>query len=331
MSLQYFEGAFKYRSAIMGLAMLSIIFFHQNYVHFLPFPIFHRIGYWGVEIFLFLSGMGMVNALQRYTLSHAYERRFHRILPSCMVIGTGKYLSFLLIGAPLALMGEKLHMGWWSVFSFDLWFIYAILAYYILTPVLFIAIVSHPKISLLTILGIHMVTVFLWKEQIGHDWFNPLGVFVWIIDRLPVFCIGMYLTVYQEKVDKKTLIISILFLLISICCCLHPIIKRHTIPYISLFLTLATPSMIWLCIIVLRKTYTPLVKLISFIGTYTLEIYLIHEYLLFTMRTLYQAHCNFIMLLLIIAASCAIAHLSRVFIHLVHTFILKTIHRKTMT
>ena len=215
MSLQYFEGAFKYRSAIMGLAMLSIIFFHQNYVHFLPFPVFHRIGYWGVEIFLFLSGMGMVNALQRYTLSHAYKRRFHRILPSCMVIGTGKYLSFLLIGAPLALTGEKLHMGWWSVFSFDLWFIYAILAYYILTPILFIAIVNHPKISLLTILGIHMVTVFLWKEQIGHDWFNPLGVFVWIIDRLPVFSIGMYLTVYQEKVDKKTLVISLLFLLIS--------------------------------------------------------------------------------------------------------------------
>ena len=310
----------------MGLAMLSIIFFHQNYANFLPFPVFHRVGYWGVEVFLFLSGMGMVNALQRHALSLAYKRRFRRILPSCMFIGTGKYLSFLLIGAPIALVGEQLHMGWWSMFSIDLWFIYAILAYYILTPILFIGLVSHPKISILTILGIHLITVILWKEQIGHDWFNPLGVFVWVIDRLPVFCMGMYLTIYQEKVEKKTLVISTLFLLISLCCCLHPVIKRLTIPYISLFLTLATPSIVWLCILVLRKTYTPLVKLISFIGKYTLEIYLIHEFLLYTIGTLYRPYCNILMLLLVIAASCAIANLSKVFIHQTHILVWKWIH-----
>ena len=50
----------KHRSAIMGFAILWIMLFHLHVsVDFTPFMIIKRLGYGGVDIFLFLSGFGL--------------------------------------------------------------------------------------------------------------------------------------------------------------------------------------------------------------------------------------------------------------------------------
>lgn len=41
----------------MGFAMISIMLFHQPFFYRNPFvDFFHLFGYWGVEVFLFVSG-----------------------------------------------------------------------------------------------------------------------------------------------------------------------------------------------------------------------------------------------------------------------------------
>ena len=87
----------EYRTTIMGLSMLSIILFHQYFTSVIPFNVFHNFGYWGVDVFLFLSGMGLVRSLENNTLPVYYMRRFKRIIPSCILCGTTKYFIFLLL------------------------------------------------------------------------------------------------------------------------------------------------------------------------------------------------------------------------------------------
>ena len=62
----------KYRSVLMGIAMLSIMLSHQRFVHVFPFNVFESYGHWGVDVFLFLSGMGMVRSLMTYSTKFFY-------------------------------------------------------------------------------------------------------------------------------------------------------------------------------------------------------------------------------------------------------------------
>ena len=78
----------KYRTALMGFAALWILIFHEWV------PVFEgggklqaaeefvkRIGFCGVDIFLFLSGIGMTYAIKKTrSLSAFYYKRLKRIL-----------------------------------------------------------------------------------------------------------------------------------------------------------------------------------------------------------------------------------------------------------
>ena len=92
-----FEGNYsRYRSTLMGVAMLSIMLSHQRFVHVFPINLFMSFGHWGVDIFLFLSGMGMVGSLMAHTVKEFYYRRFKRLIPLCVLCGAIKYGVFLL-------------------------------------------------------------------------------------------------------------------------------------------------------------------------------------------------------------------------------------------
>lgn len=57
----------------MGFAMISIMLFHQPFFFdnlFVGF--FHLFGYWGVEVFLFVSGFGIVHSLKKNSIPVYY-------------------------------------------------------------------------------------------------------------------------------------------------------------------------------------------------------------------------------------------------------------------
>jgi len=49
---QLFDEISKYRSAIKGVAMMSVMISHQHITDLQLFAIFRHFGYWGVEVFL---------------------------------------------------------------------------------------------------------------------------------------------------------------------------------------------------------------------------------------------------------------------------------------
>ena len=123
----------EYRTAIMSIVML-VMLFHQYFTSFFPFNVFHNFGSWGVVVFLFLSGMGLARSLEQNPIPIFYKQKFKRIIPSCILCGTSKYIVFLLLGSSVAVLKDGLKLGWWSLASFDSRFVPAILILYVISP-----------------------------------------------------------------------------------------------------------------------------------------------------------------------------------------------------
>ena len=56
----------QYRLAIMGISMIFVILFHQGFVSGIIPSFFHKIGYLGVDAFLFISGFGIYFLMSEY-------------------------------------------------------------------------------------------------------------------------------------------------------------------------------------------------------------------------------------------------------------------------
>ena len=87
----------RYRSELMGCAMLWIILFHLPQIPLVEnntivlwiskgARIFQWIGFYGVDIFLFLSGYGLVYSLEQNNLWEYYKKRMLRIFPGLIII-----------------------------------------------------------------------------------------------------------------------------------------------------------------------------------------------------------------------------------------------------
>ena len=86
----------KYRNTIMGIACIMIMVFHSN-LPAINLVFFKRYLYIGVDIFLFVSGIGIVQSLSKDSdIKAFYKRRFQRIIPySVPLIITLGFLLFL--------------------------------------------------------------------------------------------------------------------------------------------------------------------------------------------------------------------------------------------
>ena len=296
----------------MGLSILSIMLFHQCFTSSIPFNVFHNYGYWGVDIFLFLSGMGLVKSLNNNSLKIYYLHRFNRIIPSCVLCGSLKYCIYLLYSS-LAVLKDGLNLGIWSIMSLDLWFIPAIMILYTVSPILYYLIKKWTLPTITIITFVFLINGVLIRPKVGYDWLSPIGIFAWTIERLPVFVAGMYITMKKGLIDQKFrysfpfLFISILLVLLE-----KTEMTIHGIQAVR-FLTLliGMPSLIYLCIIIIRKLPNKAIIVINFFGTYSLELYLVHEFIFWSLKVSYNNTSSFLLLFISFMLSCVTAYTSK--------------------
>ena len=213
----------KYRVAIMGFAALWILFFHI-WEPLLEFPsesglylfaflerFIKRIGYCGVDIFLLLSGSGLTYAIRKESLFTFYVRRLRRTLPPFLLVAVlrcffEKWTVFDFLGN---ISGYNFYAK--HIYSF-LWFVPAIITFYIFFP-LYYKLFSKVKYKwLLTagVIAIWAVITFLIRGTMRIDLFA-------FTNRIPIFVTGIfvgYLTQnYKEIVIKQE---SILIFILGI-------------------------------------------------------------------------------------------------------------------
>ena len=183
----------KHRNALMGVAAIIICVFHE----FLPvsssgsslFEIEEfvlRVSFYGVDIFLVLSGMSVVFSLKKNSsVLRFYGRRAVRILPFYLLSGI-----VMIFTEHWTIKDYFLNMFGIRFFTTDvnayLWFVIAIIVLYLLAPWYQKIIEKTKKPVIVT-----MVTFVIWyvlsvclRDVIRGDLY-------YLINRVPTFIIGM--------------------------------------------------------------------------------------------------------------------------------------------
>jgi len=238
----------------MGYAMIMVLIYHYGCWVFNIFGEWN-IGFVGVDIFMFLSGWGLVFSYEKSRdVKEFYKKRAIRILPTF-------YLMYLLIIA-YRIVSPSLQESVTSItlelstLSYWLqtdptpvdWFLNCIIGYYLIFPLL-------KKYISVTLLLIVTVCVVLFDLYATARWDLASG-----IDRLPIFVFGILFAVSNYN-RKRSLIICGIILLLFV-----PIYK-----YVNT--RLAFSFMMYVVIVLCAMAKLPKIKCVEWIGEHTLSLY----------------------------------------------------------
>lgn len=287
-----------YKSFLMGVSMLWIVMYHAG----LPIPILSYlkdIGYLGVDVFIFLSAYSLYFSFSRNgDLKTYYRKRAVRILPSYYLVLVSVWLVetylFQEQTAPLWQLASML--GFYVPFlnwDYFLWYIPGILFLYAIFPFLYkhLSFIQKYGLGLLGIFLLLNLGYFLWSKESGN------GLFL-LTPRIAIFVLGMIYARHERRVITAILPYKGYYICGTLMVMVGLMVLRQM--EMSLVLTgglmlgtlpfaLAMPGFYYLMIGCARSSW--LNCLFVFLGTYSLEIYLLHEKL-FHWSNLIEAICG---------------------------------------
>lgn len=272
----------KYRSELMGAAMLWVMLFHTGLDFGLsPLNWIRSAGFGGVDIFIVLSAVGLVASLSKkeQRFGPFMARRAIRILPAYFVVMlTYTTFSILRGSAPVsALLWNSTLLSYWvqAKGGFN-WYISAIMLFYAITPLCFRCLKKTKHRELLTAAGV-CAGIFLYRFLIHLDVWGHLDVAY----RVPVFFLGLLMGFYaweERGLGKK----DILFWCFWALCGLAYLaaIPRTDIPVLlpmgPLFLFTTVPMCLIICLLFEHLPLGGLRRLLRLVGESSLEIYLLN-------------------------------------------------------
>lgn len=292
-----FEILTKYRGAIMGIAALWILFFHEwqpvmtagtkiaEYESYIK-----RIGFCGVDIFLFLSGIGLVFAIGKGSILSFYYRRLKRVYLPFLIVALIRF--FIESWQPAILRDYVLCVSFYkvSMYSF-LWFVPAILTLYLFFPLYYKLFEKSADKFLFTASAflIWFMLTMLFRDKMRNDLFG-------FTNRIPVFLFGIYaghLTkTRKEPFNRSTWIMLVVTLVTGLYsaylanfigigfivpvsnCCFPNLLIAVSFPFV------VSKGFDLLCSIpkigIVSKA---IVKVFAFFGLFSLELYCVQEWL----------------------------------------------------
>ena len=296
----------RYRGELMGIAMILIILFHIPLARADAFFGLHRLGNVGVDMFFFLSGMGLWFAWTKRestpgvsTFANFYRRRFARIMPAWLIMASLFYVPDFLgprkySPSLINLIGDiTINLDFWRYDELTFWYIPALMAMYVVAPFYMELIRRHPIYRWLPVLAIMWCVIVQWVLPI-HQAVGHLEIF-W--SRVPIFLIGI--NVGEQVRSKQTLDGSAFWLLLllfvaAFASSLYLEQVRHgKFPLFAermLYIPL-TVAGILLINVLLHHAPSWLLRSLSFVGSISLETYLIHVH--FVMKPIAQYHLGY--------------------------------------
>ncbi len=280
-----FGGLSLYRGELMGLAMLFVILFHVDLPRLDPFFGLKRMGNIGVDIFLFLSGLGLwFSWAKRPDWKSFIKRRYLRIYPAWLIIACLYYIPRFHGGDVMAwtdLIGDiTINWDFWLHDELTFWYIPAAMMLYLFAPAYMELVRRNPVYRWLPVAMMTWCVAVQWVTPI-HQAVGHIEIF-W--SRVPIFFIGINM---GEMVRRKDTIAKSGFWLIlltfglALSSCIYMEQTQHgrfplfieRMVYIPL-----TVTVLMLFCHALRRSPQWLNKALRFIGTVSLECYLIHAH-----------------------------------------------------
>lgn len=167
----------RYRGELMGAAMLFIILFHVELSRWNPFFGLRRMGNIGVDIFLFLSGIGLWFSWMKHSdWRRFFHRRYLRIYPTWLIIACLYYIPRFHGGSFMSwidLIGDiTINWDFWFHDELTFWYIPATMMLYLFAPPYMELIRRHPVYRWLPVVMIMWCILVQWvtpmHNAVGH-------------------------------------------------------------------------------------------------------------------------------------------------------------------
>lgn len=318
----------RYRSEYMGVAMLVIILFHVALPRSSEFFGLRRMGNVGVDMFLFLSGVGLWFSWTKNTVAAQterffirwlsfYKRRLWRVYPTWLVIACLYYIPRYHHGMALwadghglaDLLGDILiNWDFWLHDELTFWYIPAIMLLYVFAPPFMELIRRNPDFRWMVLLFVVWTVAVQWVTPI-HRAVGHIEIF-W--SRVPIFFLGISMgeAVKSGQCRKGSTVWLVCALFAaSLLTCMY--MEQHLHGRFPLFIErLVYIPLTVTFVILLGRLFavTPkrLNAAVAWVGTVSLETYLIHSQ--FVLWRVEQLHLGYwLTFLLTLAVSLPLA------------------------
>ncbi len=276
-----------YRKPLMGMAMLFIMLFHTDMHHWYAMYSLKSLGNYGVDIFLFLSGIGLwFSWTNNPSLKRFFHRRIWRVYPEYLIIASIYYISDYLSNTPKIftnvpdMIGNiAINLCFWNGNSRAFWFVPAIMALYAFAPLYMNLIIKKPAYRWTPVVFI-LLPVLLQYNHTANDIFGHLEL---LTSRIPIFLIGLNCgdaIKNRKQLPASSWPLILLTFAISLTVALtlsgNPSIRYPIFLLRLCYIPLTISSILLMCQM-FRASAQWVVSGISFVGGISLECYLIHE------------------------------------------------------
>ena len=283
------------RNTIYGVCAIWIVLFHTFRRIGMPYiPVLTNIvgiGNMAVDVFFFFSGLCLALSVKKHDYQIAgwggyYKRRLSRILLPYLIICIPYYLwaaafetSGSIVHKAVVFIANLSSASFWLRGTQTTWYAYGILVFYLLFPLLYRAVNKSRTASLSLLAGLIAFAVVSAYVPILKN-----SMRVWA--RLPIFTIGIIVPGEGDRIkhitDKKWMLASgVVFIAIGLATSISEISESFTIPQVYRLL-LYIPMTLSLLNIVSKVGGK--VQFFEWIGTLSLEIYLVHITLLHPLK-----------------------------------------------
>lgn len=275
----------RFRAEQMGAAMLFVILFHVALDRGDPFYGLRRCGNVGVDIFLFLSGVGLwFSWVKTPDVLRFYRRRLLRIVPTWIVVATAFYLPDYLGARRFShsivdLIGDiTINWGFWLHDELTFWYVPAIMALYLAAPWYMRLIQSRPVYRWLPLLMVIWCVMVQWVLPI-HYAVGHIEIF-W--SRVPIFFIGinfgeMVRTRRQLPSEAVWLLLVTFLMTFGTCLYLEQVRHGHFPLFVERMLYIPfTVCTVLVMNRIFRRTPQWVNRSFRLVGALSLEAYLIH-------------------------------------------------------
>lgn len=287
----------KKRNAIMGIATISVLFFHHVfYQMFNDGTTLRKIGLFfiengnlGVDYFFFLSGFGLLYSIENNSVKKFYYNRLKKII----IPYTFSVVVYALNEEITLLNAIKGYIGYSFIFENAYatpWFIPAIVIIYLFFPLYYKFFKKQNNKCFFTIcfLIVWLLLSILFNNLIRSDLYG-------LITRVPLFLVGVLFGYYSKygysngKNIKITnifiivssvimLVASIYFLYLNDCddIILPVLLTKYYLPSIVLVIS---SSIVYVIIFSNKNGFISRINdFFSFVGNYSLEIYCLEDF-----------------------------------------------------
>ena len=275
----------RFRAEQMGAAMLFVILFHVALDRGDPFYGLRRCGNVGVDIFLFLSGVGLwFSWVKTPDVLRFYRRRLLRIVPTWIVVATAFYLPDYLVARRFShsivdLIGDiTINWDFWLHDELTFWYVPAIMALYLAAPWYMRLVQSRPVYRWLPLLMVIWCVMVQWVLPIHH----AVGHIEIFWSRVPIFFIGINfgeMVRTRRQLPSETVWLLLVTFLMTFGTCLYLEQVRHGQFPLFVERMLYIPFTVCTVLVmnrIFRRTPQWVNRSFRLVGALSLEAYLIH-------------------------------------------------------